>query len=64
MNPPPVLASPSRYVPGWTVTPDGTATVSLCTACGWTHRDKDQNLACVARVDHEIMHRRTWPPAT
>lgn len=58
MSPASARSTRDRYVPGWEVSTVEKVTTSTCTTCRWPHRSRDVNLACIARVDHELTHRR------
>ncbi|WP_156250906.1 hypothetical protein [Pseudactinotalea terrae] len=49
--------APVRFAPSWTTTTTGGKVTSLC-GCGWSHTSADADLASIARVDHELRHRR------
>lgn len=53
------MATATRQtLPTWTITFDDHQRVMSVGSCGWSHIGGDRNLATIARVDHELRHRR------
>jgi len=50
--------APVRFAPSWTTTTAPSGKVASLCGCGWSHTSADSNLASIARVDHELLHRR------